>query len=102
MINRNLLKQAQQLQARLNKLQEELTTATVEATAGGGAVKVVATGNQRVQSIIIDPAAVDPQDVGMLQDLVQAAVNEALGKAQSMAAQRMSALTGGLKLPGLG
>ncbi|MBI4339328.1 MAG: YbaB/EbfC family nucleoid-associated protein [Chloroflexi bacterium] len=100
-MNRNMLRQAQQLQQRLVKLQEELEQATVEATAGGGAVKVTATGKQRVTAIKIDPAAVDPQDVAMLEDLVLAAVNEALDKAMEMANQRMSAITGGMKIPGL-
>ena len=101
MINRNLLKQAQQMQARLVKAQEELESAKVEASAGGGAVRVVCTGHQRIESVTISPSAVDPADVEMLQDLVLAAVNEALQKSQALAAQRMSAITGGLKLPGM-
>jgi hypothetical protein len=100
-MNRNMLRQAQQLQQRLVKIQEELEHATVEATAGGGAIKVTATGKQRVTSIKIDPAAVDPQDVAMLEDMVLAAVNEALDKAVEMANQKMSAVTGGMKIPGL-
>lgn len=99
-MNRNMLKQAQQLQARLAKAQEDLETERVEASAGGGAVRVVATGKQTLESVTIDPAAVDPDDVEMLQDLVLAAVNEALGKSQELAAQRLGALTGGLKMPG--
>ena len=101
MVNKRLIQQAQQLQDRLSKLQETLESETVQASAGGGAVTVVVTGKQRIQSIAIDPAAVDPQDVEMLQDLVLAAVNEALGKSQELAEQRMSAITGGLKIPGL-
>ncbi len=89
------------MQARLTKIQEDLATATVEATAGGGAVKVIMTGQQRVQSIVLDPSAVDPDDVELLQDMVVAAVNEALTKSQELAAQRLGALTGGLKIPGL-
>ena len=100
-MNRNMLKQAQQIQARLAKVQEELELVKVEASAGGGAVKVVCTGKQRIESIAIDAAAVDPDDVEMLQDLVLAAVNEALEKSQTVANEQMSAITGGLKLPGM-
>lgn len=100
-MNRNMLRQAQQLQARLAKLQEELDVATVEATAGGGAVKVVVTGKLKVQSIKIDPAAADPKELELLEEMVLAAVNEGLQKAQELAQQRMSQLTGGFKIPGL-
>jgi nucleoid-associated protein EbfC len=98
MMNQKLM---QQMQNRLMKMQEELAEATVEATAGGGVVKAVATGQQKLVSIEIDPSAVDPDDVEMLQDLVLSAVNEALAKAQELAAQRLSGLTGGMKIPGL-
>ena len=94
-------KMIQQMQNRLMKMQEELAEATVEATAGGGVVKAVATGPQQIVSIEIDPSAVDPDDVEMLQDLVLSVVNEALTKAQEMAAERLSGLTGGMKIPGL-
>ena len=100
-MNRNLMRQAQQLQQRLLKAQEELEQLTVEATAGGGAVKVVVSGKLKLQSLQITPEAVDPQEVEMLQDLVLAAVNEGLQKAQDAASQKMSAITGGLKLPGM-
>lgn len=100
-MNRNMMRQAQQLQQRLMKAQEELEQLTVEATSGGGAVKVVVSGKLKVLSLEISPEAVDPQDVGMLQDLVLAAVNEGLQKAQDAASQRMSAITGGFKLPGM-
>ena len=100
-MNRNMIKQAQQLQARLLKAQEELETATVEPSAGGGAVKVVVTGKQMLESIAIDPDAVDPEDVELLQDMVLAAVNEALAKSQALAAERLGALTGGMKIPGM-
>ena len=83
------------------KLQEELETTTVEATAGGGAVGVVVTGKMTVESITIDPEAVSAEDGEMLQDLVLAAGNEGLTKAQDMVTDRMSALTGGMKIPGL-
>ena len=98
MPNQNMMRQ---MQARLNKLQEELEAKTVEASAGGGAVTVVVNGQLRVKSVTIDPEVVDPEDVEMLQDLVTAATNEALGKAQELATQQLSALTGGLKIPGM-
>ncbi len=100
-MNRNMLRQAQQMQARLAKAQEDLETAEVEATAGGGAVKVVITGSLRIRSIEIAPEVVDSEDVEMLQDLVTAATNEALEKAQAMAQNSISAITGGFKIPGL-
>ena len=100
-MNKNMLRQAQQLQARLAKAQEELENAVVESSAGGGAVKVVVTGKLKIQSIEISPDAVDPEDVEMLQDLVMAATNEALDKAQELAQSRLSAITGGMKIPGL-
>ncbi len=100
-MNRNLLRQAQQMQARLAKAQEELENETVQASSGGGAVTVVATGKQSIESVTIDPAAVDPDDVEMLQDLVLTAVNEALAKSQQLASERIGSVTGGLKLPGM-
>ncbi|MBI4337562.1 MAG: YbaB/EbfC family nucleoid-associated protein [Chloroflexi bacterium] len=100
-MNRQMLRQAQQLQARLAKIQEELESATVEASAGGGVVKVVVTGKMKVQSVKIDPQAVDPKDVEMLEEVVLAAVNEGLQKAQDLANQKMASITGGLKLPGM-
>ena len=100
-MNRNLLRQAQQMQARLAKAQEELENETVQASSGGGAVTVVATGKQSIESVTIDPGAVDPDDVEMLQDLVLTAVNEALTKSQQLASERIGAVTGGLKLPGM-
>jgi DNA-binding YbaB/EbfC family protein len=100
-MNKKMLRQAQQLQQRILKLQEELESATVEATAGGGMVKAVVSGKLRVESLAIDPQVAVSDDVEMLQDLVQAAVNEGLEKAQEMVSGRMSALTGGMKIPGL-
>ena len=100
-MNRDLIRQAQQMQARLAKIQEELESETVEASAGGGAIKVVVTGHQKVMSVTISPDVVDPDDVEMLQDLVMAAVNEAMDKAKDLAATRLGAITGGMKLPGL-
>lgn len=98
MFNQKLM---QQMQNKLVKIQEDLGHETVEATAGGGVVKVIATGHQRIVSVEIDPDAVDPADVEMLQDLVVVAVNDALTKVQELAAKRLSAVTGGMKIPGL-
>jgi DNA-binding YbaB/EbfC family protein len=100
-MNRKMIRQAQQLQRQIAKLQEELESATVESSAGGGMVKAVVSGKLRVESLEIDPQVVSDDDVDMLQDLVAAAVNEGLEKAQEMASDRMSALTGGLGIPGL-
>lgn len=96
-----MMKQVQKMQADMAKLQEELGTKTVEATSGGGVVQVTANGKQEILSIKIKPEAVDPDDVEMLEDLITAAVNEAIRKSQEMVAQEMSKITGGLKLPGL-
>ena len=96
-----MMKQAQQLQAKMLKLQEEMASKTVETTAGGGMVKVVANGKQQLVSIQIEKEVVDPDDVEMLQDLVLAAVNDALNKSQEMVAQEMNKLTGGMNIPGL-
>ena len=82
-------------------MQEELESEKVEATSGGGMIKVVVTGKMKIESIEISPEVVDPEDVEMLQDLVVAALNEAMAKAQELASSRMGALTGGLKIPGL-
>jgi DNA-binding YbaB/EbfC family protein len=92
-----MLKQVQEMQAKMAKVQADLETATVEASAGGGAVKVVATGTQKLASISIDPDATD--DVEMLQDLVLAAVNEAMESSRQMAESRMREVTAGLGLP---
>jgi DNA-binding YbaB/EbfC family protein len=100
-MNRNLMRQAQELQARLAKVQQELAEAEIEASAGGGAITVTVNGQQQLLSIKISPEAINPDDVEMLEDLVLAAVNEALTKSQEMAAKRMGKLTGGLNIPGL-
>lgn len=92
-----MMRQVQQMQSQMNKVQAELETETVEASAGGGAVRVVATGTQKVMSVTIDPAAAS--DTEMLQDLVVAAVNEALEKSKQMAAAKMQAVAAGLGLP---
>ncbi|MBW2574498.1 MAG: YbaB/EbfC family nucleoid-associated protein [Deltaproteobacteria bacterium] len=96
-----MMKQAQQLQSKMLKLQEEMADKTVETSSGGGMIKVVANGRQQVLSIQIEKEVVDPDDVEMLQDLILAAVNDALIKSQEMATQEMSKLTGGLNIPGL-
>lgn len=95
------LKQVQKFQEDLARLQEELAERTVEAGAGGGAVVAVADGSGKLREVRIDPAAVDPNDVTMLQDMVVAAVNEALRQAREMSEREMAALTAGLGLPGL-
>lgn len=97
----NMMKQAQKLQAKMLKLQDELANQTVEATAGGGMVKVTTNGRQQVISIAIEKEVVDPEDIEMLQDLILAAVNDALNKSQEMVSQEMGKLTGGMNLPGL-
>ena len=98
-MNRNMMRQAQKMQAQLQKIQEELETLTVEGSAGGGVVKVTMTGKQVVETITIDPEAAE--DVELLQDLVAAAVNDAFNKTQEMAASKMSVITGGMNIPGL-
>lgn len=97
----NMLKQAQKLQAKIIKLQEELADKTIEASSGGGMVKVVANGKQQIVSLTIEKEVVNPDDVEMLQDLIVAAVNDALTKSQEMVSEQMSKLTGGLNIPGL-
>ena len=97
----NMMKQAQKLQSDMERLQEELGSQSVEGTAGGGMVKAVVTGKQEVVSIAIEKEVVDPEDVEMLQDLVTAAVNEALRKSRDMMTDQMSKLTGGINIPGL-
>lgn len=94
-----MMKKVQKLQADMAKMQEELKARTLEASVGGGAVTVVVTGEKQIKSIKIAPSAVDPEDVEMLEDLVAAAVNEALKKVDDMMAQEMGKLTGGMNLP---
>jgi hypothetical protein len=97
----DMMKQAQKLQARMLKIQEELAEKTVESAAGGGMIKAVANGRQQLVSIRIEKEVVNPEDVEMLQDLILAAVNDALTKSQEMVAAEMGKLTGGLSIPGL-
>jgi len=98
-MNRNMMKQAQKQLAQLQKIQDELETLQVEGTAGGGAVKIVMTGKQAVESVTIEPEAAE--DIELLQDMVAAAINDASTKAQELAAQKMSIVTGGMNIPGL-
>ncbi len=97
----NMMKQVQQMQAKMEKIQAELEQTEVEGTAGGGMVKVMANGKQDVVSITIDPEVVDPDDVEMLQDLILAAVSQARAKAQELQTEKMASLTGGLNIPGM-
>lgn len=98
---KKMMKQAQRMQAELAKAQDEIKDLEFEATAGGGAVKAVATGDMAIKSIAIDAEAVDPEDVEMLEATVLAAVNEALRGVSEISSQRMQAATGGMSLPGL-
>ena len=96
------MNQAKMMQNRLAQIQEEMAQKTVEASSGGGMVTVVANGRQEILSVKIEPEVVNPEDVEMLQDLILAAANEALRRAQEMVNEDMSKLTGGLNIPGLG
>jgi DNA-binding YbaB/EbfC family protein len=93
----NLLKQAQEMQSKLAQVQEEMAQKTVEATSGGGMVKVTVNG----QMALIDPTVVNPQEIEMLEDLIQAAINEGIRRAREMVSEEMSKLTGGFKIPGM-
>lgn len=94
-----MMKKMQKLQGEMAKMQEELKKRTVEVSAGGGGIKVVINGDKQIQSLKIDPAAVDPEDIEMLEDLVMTAVNEAIKKVDDLMAQEMGKITGGLNLP---
>jgi len=97
----NLQRMAQQMQQEMLRVQTELESATVDGSSGGGVVSATVTGKQELVSLTIDPSAVDPEDVEMLQDLVVAAVNDAIRASKELEAQKMAAVTGGLKLPGM-
>jgi hypothetical protein len=97
----NLARMAQQMQADMARIEQELADLQVEGSAGGGVVRAVVTGKQEMVSVTIDPSVVDPADVEMLQDLIVAAVGDALGNARRTAEVKMSRVTGGLRLPGL-
>ena len=100
-MNRFLMRQAQELQAKISKAQQELSSITVEASSGGGAVKVTVDGQQKIQSVKISPEVIDPDDVQLLEDLVLTAVSEAVTKSQEAAAKHLGELTGGIKIPEL-
>ena len=101
MMNRKMLKQAQELQKQMLQVQQEVESSSVEATSGGRVVTVRVTGKMTLESLKISKDVVDPEDVEMLEDLVQAAINEGLSKAQQMASEKMNAVTGGMNIPGL-
>lgn len=96
-----MMKEAKQMQQQMLKVQEELAEEKVEATSGGGVVKVVANGKQEILEIKIDPGVIDPNDIEMLEDMILVATNEAIQKSQGLAAQRLNQLTGGLNIPGM-
>ncbi|MEA3442008.1 MAG: YbaB/EbfC family nucleoid-associated protein [Chloroflexota bacterium] len=100
-MDKSILRQAQQLQAKLIKAQEELDKLTVEATSGGGAVKIVMDGHQKVRSVEVSTEVIEASDAELLQDLVMTVVNEAVAKSQELANKHLSSLTGGLNMPGL-
>lgn len=97
----NMMKQVQKMQADMARMQEEMKEKTVEATAGGGAIRVVVTGGKELKEIKINPEVVDPEDTEMLEDLMLACINEALRKADELASKEMGKITGGLNIPGL-
>ena len=99
MMNKRMMRQAQQLQNRLAKAQQELESMSVEGSAGGGVVRVTMTGKQEVTEVVIEPEAAE--DIDLLQDLVAAAVNDAFTRTQELAAEKMGAVTGGMNIPGL-
>ena len=96
-----IAKMAQQMQTQMAQAQDELRETTLEATAGGGAVRIVITGAQEVRSVEIDPGAVDPDEVEMLQDLVLSAMNEAIGRSKELERERMGRIAGGMGIPGM-
>ena len=100
-MDQRMLKQLQQMQSKMEKAQQDLANETVTATAGGGAVTIEMNGHHEVKAVTLDPDAVSPDDVEMLQDMLLAAFNEALNKAQNLAQEKMGAITGGLNIPGI-
>lgn len=100
-MDQRMMKQLQQMQSKMEKAQEDLANETVTATAGGGAVTIEMNGHHEVKAVTLDPDAVSPDDVEMLQDMLLAAFNEALNKAQNLAQEKMGAITGGLNIPGI-
>ena len=100
-MNRNMLRQAQELQAKLAKAQQELSNMTTEVSSGGGAIKMVIDGHQKIHSVSISPEVINAEEAELLEDMVMVAVNEAINKSQELAASHLSSLTGGLKIPGM-
>lgn len=100
-MNKFVFRQAQELQAKLAKAQQELADMTTEVSSGGGAIKIVIDGQQKIRSVSISPEVINSEDTELLQDLVMTAMNEAVQKSQELAASHLSSLTGGLKIPGL-
>ena len=100
-MNRNMMKQAQELQKQMIKIQEEIESSKIEYSSGGGVIKIIITGKLAVESIEIDPDTVNPDDIEMLEDLILSAVNGAISKAQELASTKMNAVTGGMNIPGL-
>ena len=100
-MNKFMMQQAQKLQEKLAKAQEELGNTTLEVSSGGGAIKVTINGQQQIQSVKISPEVINPDDVELLEDLVLTAVSEAISQSQELAAKQLGGLTGGLKIPGL-
>ncbi len=100
-MNKFVFRQAQELQAKLAKAQQELANMTTEVSSGGGVIKIVIDGQQRIRSVNISPEVINAEDSELLEDLVMTAVNEAIRKSQELAASHLSSLTGGLKIPGL-
>ena len=98
---KNMMKQVQDIQGRINSMQDQLEEKTVETSSGGGMVTVIANGKQEIISINISPEIIDPSDVSMLQDLITAAVNTALKSSKDMMQEELSKITGGIKIPGL-
>jgi len=98
---KNLMREAQKMQAKIARMQEELRKKTVEATSGGGMVRVICNGQQEVLSVVIDPELLEEKDVEMLQDLILVAVNEALNRSRELAQEELAKITGGLNIPGL-
>ena len=101
MMNRKMMKQAQEFQKNMTKIQQEIEELTVESSVGGGAVKASISGKMELESITISPEVIDSGDMDMVQDLIVAAVNEGLNKAKGIASEKMGGLTGGMKIPGL-
>ena len=100
-MNKKMIQQAQQMQARLKSMQDEIAQTIIESSAGGGVIKVKILGGNKIESISIDPNVIDPEDVEMLEDLITAAINEGMEMYQKNAAEKMKSITGGLNIPGM-